>query len=893
MPDSRTSSVSQAPSTSTSAGRSLFPQAPAFNLETFSNRDFVVKDFVEALSNNAVPQHRRSTPAQQSEAFDPKPFIRSFEHALKRISDVSGDLELRENELSAAVRRAEAQHQSVVQNLSSKLDQTVDSFNRLDASLNGNEYEISDNSVTKIGERLEFLDRQRIRTQDAKFIIQCWMELSERGELVLLEDIKRQGDGNESVRCARIARILTKISQRLDPEHWPTQSGKSKLPNGINGHHDPPPGRRRPRHNTREIIEKFAEALEQDLLKSFDRFYRKRNFSGMMECASVLRDFNGGASVIGAFVNQHEFFIDQSQLITEDVGGDAAFWERLADPDSESPGIEASLQTLIDDTKAVVIEESGLIKRAFPYAEEVLIKFLQRIFQQSIQQRLETVLEKANMVSSLAFLRALQAARNSISTLVDDLKAHGLTDHPETVSPQMTMVLDQQFDDLFVPYLAGSSYIEREKRSLEELYSSLLFKFTIFHSRRRKVPTTFIKSLAKSGSELLASARDAYVERLDSSDLAPAQKSMLLRVAGLKESASAKEQTEIEVSEEDGIMRVDNAKRMLKWLAEAVGRDLELSSSNETAKDMFALLQLLLNNMGYIYLETALEAALEIATAQELSKIEPDLSYLLNLRPAIINIHLLATSIQTVLVPLASSNITTSRAMEKAAAGLLGRVEDRLNAILQKSIDAAVAWTAKLLSRQQKTDFRPRDDALASGGGTTAGDSSASSWFEQLQTPTCLATFNFLVRVHNLALPALGSPQSPNLTSFLTELAIAVRSLLLTHFSKFNVNAVGGIMVTKDISKYVELLRSWETEEGFSESLDVLVEIGHLFVIGSEALGERLRGMMASSATMRGGGAAGAGKQQQYAWEATDLKQYVLRREDVGSVGVQSVLGSL
>lgn len=117
-----------------------------------------------------------------------------------------------------------------------------------------------------------------------------------------------------------------------------------------------------------------------------------------------------------------------------------------------------------------------------------------------------------------------------------------------------------------------------------------------------------MKSLAKSGSEMLASARDAYVERLDSSDLAPAQKAMLLRVAGLKDSESAKTQTEIEVSEQDGVLSSANAKRMLKWLAEAVGRGLELSGGNETAKDVSALLNLLLTNMGEIYLETALDA---------------------------------------------------------------------------------------------------------------------------------------------------------------------------------------------------------------------------------------------------------------------------------------------
>ena len=107
---------------------------------------------------------------------------------------------------------------------------------------------------------------------------------------------------------------------------------------------------------------------------------------------------------------------------------------------------------------------------------------------------------------------------------------------------------------------------------------------------------------------MLASARDAYMERLDSSDLAPAQKAMLLRVAGLKDADSAKKQTEIEVTDQDGVLSIANAKRMLKWLAEAVGRDLELSGGSETPKDVSSLLNLLLTNMGEIYVETALDA---------------------------------------------------------------------------------------------------------------------------------------------------------------------------------------------------------------------------------------------------------------------------------------------
>lgn len=581
---------------------------------------------MEALSDSAVPPNRRSGPAHQSNAFDPKPLIRSFEHALNRMGDLSGDLESKENELSGAVRRAEAQHNTNVQNLSRRLEQTVNSFNLLDASLNGDQYDNGGNEVVKIGEKLEDLDRQRQRALDAKFLIQCWMEVSERGELLLLEDIRRQGSGEGKVRCARIARQLMKISQRLEPENWNHINGNAKQVNGASGTNGKDYDRKRRHHNTRELIEKFSETLEKDLLKSFDDFYRRENFEGMRECANVLHDFNDGASVIAAFVNQHSFFIQRSQLITDEVAGDAETWDRLADPDAEPPGVEPTLQSLIDEVRVVMQEESVIIRRAFPYSDQVLGKFLQRIFQQSVQQRLEMVLEKASTISSLAFLRSLQAARGYISTLIDDLKAHGLTEHPEPASPQIAIILDQQFDDLFVPYFVGSSYIEREKRSLEELYSSLLFKFTIFHvrlscisnteapgltltqSRKRKIPTTFMKSLAKSGSEMLASARDAYVERLDSSDLAPAQKAMLLRVAGLKDSESAKTQTEIEVTEQDGILSVENAKRMLKWLAEAVGRGLELSGGNETPKDVSALLHLLLGNMGDIYLETALDS---------------------------------------------------------------------------------------------------------------------------------------------------------------------------------------------------------------------------------------------------------------------------------------------
>ena len=85
------------------------------------------------------------------------------------------------------------------------------------------------------------------------------------------------------------------------------------------------------------------------------------------------------------------------------------------------------------------------------------------------------------------------------------------------------------------------------------------------------------------------------------------QKATLLRVAGLKD-AENKNRAETEVDEEDGTLSVGLAMRMLKWLAESVGRGLELSSSSETPKDVAVLLRLLLTNLADIYLDIALEA---------------------------------------------------------------------------------------------------------------------------------------------------------------------------------------------------------------------------------------------------------------------------------------------
>jgi hypothetical protein len=452
----------------------------------------------------------------------------------------------------------------------------------------------------------------------------------------------------------------------------------------------------------------------------------------------------------------------------------------------------------------------------------------------------------------------LHSSRSYISSLVEDLKMHGLTEHPEPCSAQISQTLDQQIEELFVPYLVGNSYIERERKSLEETYSSLLFKFTIYHSRKKKAPSGFMASLAQQGTQLMSSAKDAYIERLESSELTPTQKAMMLRLAGLKDKDN---KNEIEVSDEDGTLSVANAKRMMKWLAESVQRVLELGTQTETPKDVNILLNHLLSTVGQVYVQTALSAAHYQATVLENSKTEPDLSYLPDIRPAITITAMMDRFITTVLIRLAESSATVRRNMEAQKKMAMDTIEKKTNEIVKVSIDVIANWVSKSLASQKKQDFRPKDGEL-----------------ESLQTQTCLTICTFLGRVTKNAGQTI---DGQNAEKFFSELALSILKLLFEHFKKFQVNATGGLMVTQDIAKYVATMKEWPLVKDVLSAVELLTEIGSLFIVGPEALREKSRTLSTSPAGSRG------------KLSKVEFRAFVQRRDDSGSIGIQSVLAGL
>ena len=187
----------------------------------------------------------------------------------------------------------------------------------------------------------------------------------------------------------------------------------------------------------------------------------------------------------------------------------------------------------------------------------------------------------------------------------------------------------------------------------------------------------------------------------------------------------------------------------------------------------------------------------------------------------------------------------------------MSTLEFKLSSVLNLTLTSSLNWVSKCLAQQKKTDYRPKDDIDLM---------QASS-----DTPACQAVCQFLTRV---ATQASGALTGRNLSLFLAELARGLRALILSHLLKFTFSLLGGITVSKDMTRYVELVRGWPTgEELEPEAMEVLVDVSQLFMLQGQHLRDKLQGRQGQ--------------------ELAELKVFVGRREDVGSVEVQAALTSV
>ncbi|KZT29267.1 exocyst complex component Sec10 [Neolentinus lepideus HHB14362 ss-1] len=761
-------------------------------LKAFEGK-FDVKDFIGSVSERLITQSK-----SEAGPFDPKPFIRTFEEAVDRLIKVRKDVQARTEQLERTVRTSEREYSKKMVDLNRGFEAVGNSFSGMETRMN----EVGRTAI-RIGEQLESVHLERQRAQAAYDLIDYYNQFS-REDTAKLDALKKEGrEGRRQV--AVILRRLSTVAKEVD------------LPAA---------------EKTRESIDKYCEKFEKDMLYLFDRCYRKGDPKMMHHCAQTLLDFNGGASCVQVYVNQHDFFINRIRETT--TSNDTILWQALPNPERIPPKTESGLMELFAEIRTTVGQEAQIVQAVFPNPPYVMQVFLQRIFAQSIQQYVEQLLNKASTLSDLAYLRMLQLVHLQTSHLVEDLKSYELPSvtprspvdamefrrsminapssagaTPSTGS--LSSMLESVMEELFVQYTEGQRYLEKESRSLGELYSSHLADFTRYHEKSPKGPSSMFDRMM---NQLSAAASDTTTGGSLTSSSAQAAASAFMRFRGIAAEKKQEQPTEEPVREEDGQLSLEVAEKMLKWHAEAIGRCVELTPNNDVPKHTFALLRVLAEAIGNAYIETALETTLAKLEASD-PKAEPPLQLLCVLRSVDLICHLWQQYVNIALFPLASSSVTVRREMVVFNNQTISRIEGTANTFMQKMTDAVVSWLSTQLTKQKKNDFKPRNDDLRTSN-----------------TEPCTACCEMLEKVCEASKQNLSGK---NLEVFLTEIGNAFHCLLLEHLRKFPVNATGGIVLVKDLKAYQDTIDTFAIP-ALHERFEFIRQLGNIFLLGPDIL---------------------------------------------------------
>ncbi|KAF8574198.1 exocyst complex protein [Ramaria rubella] len=772
------------------------------NLPTFEDK-FDVKEFVSSISEKLISQSKA-----EPGPFDPRPFIRTFESAVDRLIDVRRNLQRQTDALEKSVKPAERDYSKKMSELNVGFEAVGKSFSSMESKMS----EVGRTAI-RIGEQLESAHISRQRAQAAYDLIDYYNHFS-KGDTTRLDNLQKDGGKEGRHQAAIILRRLSTVAKEVD---IPTAD------------------------KTRENIDKYCEKFENNMLRLFDRCYRKGDPKMMNHCAQTLLDFNGGASCVQIYVNQHDFFISRNRVQELSEVESGQLWDVLPDPDSSSPKNEPGLSTLFAEIRTTVAQEAQIVQAVFPNPPMVMQVFLQRVFAQSIQQYLELLLNKASNISQLSFLRMLHLAHVQTSALVEALKTYDLSNITSRTTPDKAVtdalgtsgavpggtgqvppiatMLETAIDELFVPYTEGQKYLERESKNLGELYSSYLERFTRYHESVSKSKSSNL--LNRMVNQINAAASNTSSTTGTTTTTATAQAAAaFMKFSGFGSAAEREKEKEKpgeeQVREEDGRLSIDISEKMLKWHAEAVGRCVELSSTSDVPKNAFTLLRVLAEALGRSYVEAALETSLSRLEIRD-PKLEPDLSSLSTIRTVDMVCHLWQQYVNIALMPLSSSSVTIRREMTIFNNQTVNHIEGVANALLQRVTDAVIAWLTTQLGKQKRNDFKPRDDDLS---------------FARVNTEPCSACCETLEKVRDAAKQCL---TGKNLEVFLTEVGVTFHTLLLDHLKKFPVSATGGLMLAKDLRSYQDIIATFNMP-ALSERFEFIRQLGNVFLIQPDIL---------------------------------------------------------
>ncbi|CAO3671954.1 unnamed protein product [Rhizopus stolonifer] len=567
----------------------------------------------------------------------------------------------------------------------------------------------------------------------------------------------------------------------------------------------------------RIAIEKFCESFENEILEDFNKAYADGEPRQMAHCAKILSEFNGGTSCVQIYVNQHEFFMSNMAMDDTEQMRESEDNANLSNPDLPPPEVDTSLVKLYDDIRITVRREAGIISSVFPQPATVMQVLLQRVFAQSIQNHIEMLLLRSERYSDLAYLRTLASTHAETKRLIENLKfycdkevplrdAADINGLPTSASPDET--LDRCMDDLFVTYTEGGRYLKKEQESLRKLFGNIISEF-LNAMQQRKITSVRNQSVLTRTLNQISSNSSGIMSPSTPSPLI--NDSVQYNLSGRD-----KESSNVVVVDENGfcLLDPDAVLSILNIHAEAIMRCVELEDAQESLDSLKKMFSILIDFVGQKYLDIAIDEMLESLNNK---RDQPEMSSFSVIKSSIDTMQLMQKHFESAILPLVTCVPSTHRDLLVSKNTFLANLEQKINTLLQKIVEGVMHWLGEILSRQKKNDFRPKDEEMA---------------MMSIGTTPCMQSIEFVTKVFRSASGAL---QGKNFEAFLKHIGNGFHSMLLEHFKKFYVTPTGGLLVTKDVAKYQELIKMFKIP-ALDERFEMLRQLGNIFVVKPEIL---------------------------------------------------------
>lgn len=691
-----------------------------------------VREYIEKLAATAESTHvvtlsttttttgggeggTTSTGSQQQQQQQLVPYINTFEGALgenqRLLATLTGRMGLLEDSLGEGGSAAGDLYARVA-TMGTTLNQLLARFSRLSAA-----YESCQLIASRSGRLIEALHKQRRKSADVRELFTIFSDIIAGRGTGRLDAILESASTDVRLHGAQLMRRLQLLGRAgICAEEEGNESTSAT-----------------------QVIDELARTYEERLLGEFHSAFEENNMAAMRTAASLLVKYNGGESCMRSFISQHAFFLEPVRPETLI----STFHPSRASQGSTSAHVPLNLGIalapdplltgLYEQIAQTVEADWNYLEAVFEDPVRVMSYLLARIFKEPVRLHLEEIFKQARGHSSLAYLRALfssyQATRELVFRLQTSYERHvrelGARDNQlsSVIDDKLSAAegqLDGLLDELFSPHLRNvSAYVSMEMNVFAELLQAATAPMQTYASQVRRSSkglislgaAVFGRATGGGGNAISAVASPIGAEGGSSVGGGIGGGGDLYMFADGKGLVST--------PSDPSLPQEEVISRCLTLHAELAARlYVLLPPGDARAQALLQAIRTLFVHLFDRYLEVALDCAVEVS---EVSSKGFDAHSFAVVQAACRALGLvLSYTHQTILPLMVAASGVCYREMVQAKTEAAARITERIDRLLRRECEGALTFIEEsLLSRQRKSDFKPKPDDLEALMGPT------------------------------------------------------------------------------------------------------------------------------------------------------------------------------